>query len=101
MLDYGAGNVRSLRLNWNFFLVSRLFLNGSACRNALKHLGYVVKDITSPADIETASVILFPGQGCFHQAIHVSVINMFLSFGSIEYVDSAEFGKSGLCSTST
>lgn len=50
ILDYGAGNVRSLR-------------------NAIKKLGYTIKDAVTAADILDASVIVFPGQGCFGQAM--------------------------------
>jgi glutamine amidotransferase/cyclase len=50
ILDYGAGNVRSLR-------------------NAIKKLGYAIKDAETPADILEASIIFFPGQGCFDQAM--------------------------------
>lgn len=60
ILDYGAGNVRSLR-------------------NAIKYLGYKVKDVQSIEDIANARVILFPGQGCFHQAMQ--------SLSSLGYVD--------------
>lgn len=60
ILDYGAGNVRSLR-------------------NAIKHLGYKVKDVESIEDIVNAEVIVFPGQGCFHQAMG--------SLHSLGYVD--------------
>eukprot|EP01037_Dinobryon_pediforme_P024611 gene24611-26454_t len=60
ILDYGAGNVRSLR-------------------NAIKYLGYKVKDVQSIEDIASAQVILFPGQGCFHQAMQ--------SLSSLGYVD--------------
>ena len=46
LLDYGAGNVRSLR-------------------NALAALGFEVVDITSPAQIADAGVLVFPGVGSF------------------------------------
>ena len=46
LLDYGAGNVRSLR-------------------NALAALGFEVVDITSPAQIADAGVLVFPGGGSF------------------------------------
>ena len=42
LLDYGAGNVRSLR-------------------NAIKALGYEVQDINAAAEILDAKAILFPG----------------------------------------
>lgn len=51
ILDYGAGNVRSLR-------------------NAIKFLGFESKDISSSEDIMQAQAIIFPGQGSFKQAVH-------------------------------
>ena len=50
LLDYGAGNVRSLR-------------------NAICALGYEVEDICTAEEIMTAKVILFPGVGSFGQAM--------------------------------
>ncbi|KAJ1422998.1 hypothetical protein B484DRAFT_331963 [Ochromonadaceae sp. CCMP2298] len=50
ILDYGAGNVRSLR-------------------NAIKLLGYKMKDVTTAEDILSAQAIIFPGQGNFRQAM--------------------------------
>jgi glutamine amidotransferase/cyclase len=50
LLDYGAGNVRSVR-------------------NAIKELGFEVKDVTSPADILRAEKLIFPGVGNFSSAI--------------------------------
>ncbi len=46
LLDYGAGNVRSVR-------------------NAIRKLGYSVQDVTSPEDILTAERLIFPGVGSF------------------------------------
>jgi len=46
MLDYGAGNVRSVR-------------------NAVRMLGYDIEDIDGPEDIVTAEKIIFPGVGNF------------------------------------
>lgn len=46
LLDYGAGNVRSVR-------------------NAIRHLGYEVVDVTRPEDIVTAEKLIFPGVGSF------------------------------------
>jgi len=37
-------------------------------RNALAHLGYQTRDVQSPADIESAKAIVFPGVGCFGNA---------------------------------
>jgi len=51
ILDYGAGNVRSLR-------------------NAIKFLGFESKDISCSEDILQAQAIIFPGQGSFKQAVH-------------------------------
>lgn len=46
LLDYGAGNVRSVR-------------------NAIRKLGCSVKDVQSPEDILTAEKLIFPGVGSF------------------------------------
>lgn len=46
LLDYGAGNVRSVR-------------------NAIKKLGYSVKDVKNPADILNAERLIFPGVGSY------------------------------------
>ncbi|RHY51895.1 hypothetical protein DYB38_005523 [Aphanomyces astaci] len=50
VLDYGAGNVRSLK-------------------NALHALGYTPVDVERVEDIENASILLFPGVGNFAQAM--------------------------------
>lgn len=50
LLDYGAGNVRSVR-------------------NAISHLGYQIIDIESAKDIENAEILIFPGVGHFRQAM--------------------------------
>uniref|UniRef100_A0A7S4J4W7 Imidazole glycerol phosphate synthase hisHF n=1 Tax=Odontella aurita TaxID=265563 RepID=A0A7S4J4W7_9STRA len=52
LLDYGAGNVRSVR-------------------NAIAANGYEIDDITCPSQIETADVIVFPGVGSFGSAMRV------------------------------
>ncbi|KAL6778951.1 HIS7 [Auxenochlorella protothecoides x Auxenochlorella symbiontica] len=49
LLDYGAGNVRSVR-------------------NAIHKLGYTIKDVSCVKDIENASRIIFPGVGACGQA---------------------------------
>jgi imidazole glycerol-phosphate synthase len=46
LLDYGAGNVRSVR-------------------NAIRKLGYSVQDVKSPEDILRAEKLIFPGVGSF------------------------------------
>jgi len=46
LLDYGAGNVRSVR-------------------NAIRKLGFTVKDVACPEDIVTADKLVFPGVGSF------------------------------------
>lgn len=46
LLDYGAGNVRSVR-------------------NAIVQLGHVVEDVRSPEDIIHAEKLIFPGVGSF------------------------------------
>ena len=52
LLDYGAGNVRSVR-------------------NAILANGYEIEDITEPSQIATAKVIIFPGVGAFGSAMRV------------------------------
>ncbi len=46
LLDYGAGNIRSVR-------------------NAIKKLGVTVKDVETPDDIISADKLIFPGVGSF------------------------------------
>ena len=46
LLDYGAGNIRSVR-------------------NAIKKLGVTVKDVENPEDIVSAEQLIFPGVGSF------------------------------------
>ncbi len=46
LLDYGAGNVRSVR-------------------NAIRKLGYSVQDVQNPADILNAERLIFPGVGSY------------------------------------
>lgn len=48
-MDYGAGNVRSVR-------------------NAISKLGFTVKDVEKPSDILAAQRLIFPGVGSFGQA---------------------------------
>ncbi len=50
LLDYGAGNVRSVR-------------------NAIRKLGYGVRDVARPEDIENAEKLVFPGVGSFGTAM--------------------------------
>lgn len=50
LLDYGAGNVRSLI-------------------NAVNKLGFEVEYVKSPADLDTVSSLIFPGVGAFGAAI--------------------------------
>ena len=50
LLDYGAGNVRSVR-------------------NALRALGCTVREVRSPADVASAQRLLFPGVGAFGPAM--------------------------------
>ncbi len=50
LLDYGAGNVRSVR-------------------NAIRKLGFEVKDVTGPDDIIQAEKLVFPGVGSFGKAM--------------------------------
>ncbi len=50
LLDYGAGNIRSIK-------------------NAITKLGYTIKEVGSIADIERADRLVFPGVGAFGQAM--------------------------------
>ncbi|KAI4375400.1 hypothetical protein MLD38_013274 [Melastoma candidum] len=52
LLDYGAGNVRSVR-------------------NAIRHLGFDIKDVKTPEDILSADRLVFPGVGAFASAMDV------------------------------
>lgn len=52
VLDYGAGNVRSLT-------------------NAIQSLGYKIRFVQNPADIEQAEILVFPGVGAFGEIMHV------------------------------
>lgn len=52
LLDYGAGNVRSVR-------------------NAIRYLGFEIKDVESPEDILNARRLIFPGVGAFAPAMEV------------------------------
>ncbi|XP_042419170.1 imidazole glycerol phosphate synthase hisHF, chloroplastic-like isoform X2 [Zingiber officinale] len=52
LLDYGAGNVRSVR-------------------NAIHYLGFSVKDVQNPQDILDAKRLVFPGVGAFAAAMEV------------------------------
>lgn len=52
LLDYGAGNVRSVR-------------------NAILANGYEIEDITSPSQIDEAKVLVFPGVGSYGSAMSV------------------------------
>jgi len=52
LLDYGAGNVRSVR-------------------NAIRYLGFDVKDVQKPEDILDAEHLVFPGVGAFAAAMEV------------------------------
>jgi glutamine amidotransferase/cyclase len=50
LLDYGAGNVRSVR-------------------NAIRKLGFAVRDVACPDDIRQAEKLIFPGVGSFGSAM--------------------------------
>ncbi|GAB2231454.1 hypothetical protein Droror1_Dr00010461 [Drosera rotundifolia] len=52
LLDYGAGNVRSVR-------------------NAIRRLGFDIKDVQKPEDILNANRLIFPGVGAFAAAMSV------------------------------
>lgn len=49
-LDYGAGNVRSIR-------------------NAIQACGFSIEDVKTPADLDKADVLVFPGVGAFGSAM--------------------------------
>ena len=59
VLDYGAGNVRSLK-------------------NALHVLGYATIDVESIQDIQKAEILLFPGVGNFQQAMAFLTANNYV-----------------------
>lgn len=40
-------------------------------RNAIKKLGYTIKDVEKPSDIATAQKLIFPGVGSFGQAMSI------------------------------
>ncbi|CAI5963899.1 unnamed protein product [Closterium sp. NIES-65] len=52
LLDYGAGNVRSVR-------------------NAIRLLGYEINEVSEPEDILAAKKLIFPGVGAFRAAMDV------------------------------
>nr|CAD1836091.1 unnamed protein product [Ananas comosus var. bracteatus] len=52
LLDYGAGNVRSVR-------------------NAIRYLGFDIRDVQKPEDILNADRLVFPGVGAFAAAMEV------------------------------
>ncbi|XVF60342.1 hypothetical protein PTKIN_Ptkin08bG0037400 [Pterospermum kingtungense] len=52
LLDYGAGNVRSLR-------------------NAIRYIGFDIQDVRTPKDILNAERLIFPGVGAFASAMDV------------------------------
>ncbi|KAB2063085.1 hypothetical protein ES319_A10G193700v1 [Gossypium barbadense] len=54
LLDYGAGNVRSLR-------------------NAIRYLGFEIEDVRTPKDILNADRLIIPGVGAFASAMDVLV----------------------------
>jgi len=69
LLDYGAGNVRSVR-------------------NAIRNLGYTVRDVTRPEDIDRAERLVFPGVGSFgsamtrlHEAGYLAPLRRYLETG--------------------
>ena len=52
LLDYGAGNVRSVR-------------------NAIAKLGFTVRDVKKPEDLLTAERLIFPGVGAYGSAMDI------------------------------
>ena len=74
LLDYGAGNVRSVR-------------------NAIIANGYEIEDISDPSQIENAEVIIFPGVGSYRSAMkvlnekgYVEPLRKYLSDGKRPYL---------------
>ncbi|NIM46090.1 MAG: imidazole glycerol phosphate synthase subunit HisF [Nitrososphaeria archaeon] len=59
LLDYGAGNVRSVR-------------------NAIRRLGYDVRDVSSPEDVVKADKLIFPGVGSFGSAMEMLYKNGYV-----------------------
>lgn len=43
--------------------------DGLRCSNAIHRAGFDIVDVTTPADLETASVLVFPGVGAFGSAV--------------------------------
>lgn len=60
MLDYGAGNVRSVV-------------------NAVKYLGYEIKFVETVDDIRNAPRLLFPGVGAFGRYVQALAAHSFSS----------------------
>lgn len=60
ILDYGAGNVRSIK-------------------NAIKVAGYETRDVESVEDIHNASILVFPGVGTFKQAMDFLIRSNYLT----------------------
>ncbi|XVE62846.1 hypothetical protein DITRI_Ditri06bG0152500 [Diplodiscus trichospermus] len=54
LLDYGAGNVQSVR-------------------NAIRYLGFEIEDVRNPKDILNADRLIFPGVGAFASAMDVVI----------------------------
>ncbi|XP_050367648.1 imidazole glycerol phosphate synthase hisHF, chloroplastic [Argentina anserina] len=67
LLDYGAGNVRSVR-------------------NAIRRLGFQVKDVQTAKDILNADRLIFPGVGAFAAAMDV-LSKDGLAEALIEYIE--------------
>lgn len=74
LLDYGAGNVRSVR-------------------NAIMANGYEIEDITEPSQIDEAKVIIFPGVGSYRSAMtvleekgYVEPLRRYLADGTRPYL---------------
>lgn len=77
LLDYGAGNVRSVR-------------------NAIMACGYEIEDITEPSQIAEAKAIIFPGVGSFGSAM--KVLNQKGFYGPLkEYLSKGDKPFLGIC----
>ena len=78
LLDYGAGNVRSVRYEYaTCGPCGRGRAPGTHTRsprhsrNAIRALGYAIHDVESESDIAAAAVLVFPGVGSFGSAVEV------------------------------
>ena len=76
LLDYGAGNVRSVR-------------------NAIRQVGFSIQDVTCVEDIESAECIVFPGVGRFGECMEF--LNMKGWVGALKAYIAADRPFLGIC----